>query len=178
MGIRAGMAVALWAAATAQPSAALAQRTPGIDYNLFGPRATCPPYLLYPPGQDLRVTVPTVRKGDQPLPGTYGINTLRELFAVLRACWQPPAEAQAEPGMQISVRLSFNRNGYVIGNPRITYTTPNVSERLRVLYRRAVMESLERCEPLPLTKSLGGAIAGRPISIRYIDDRPIQRLGA
>jgi hypothetical protein len=176
MSLSARLAIVLLAGLTA-PSAAGAQV--GIGCNLLGPRHTCPPYLLYPPGQDLRLTVHTARHAPRKAePKPAGINTLRELFAVLRACWRPPDGADAEPGMQISVRLSFNRAGYIIGAPRFTFVRHDVPERRREAYRRAVMESLERCEPLPLTAGLGGAIAGRPIAIRYVDDRKIHRIGA
>jgi hypothetical protein len=173
---RAAIGVASALAWIALPSALSAQ-TSGIDCNLLGPNAVCPPNLLYPPGQDLRLTVPT--RSDKDPPAIAGsINTLRELFAALRSCWRPPASDRAEQGMEIAVRVSFNRNGYVIGTPRFTFTSPQVSERTRKVYRQAVIDSLEHCEPLPVTKGLGGAMAGRPIAIRYIDNRNIPKIGA
>jgi hypothetical protein len=36
------------------------------------------------------------------------------------------------------------------------------------------MTALERCTPLRFTPGLGGAIAGRPIAIRYVDNRNAQ----
>ena len=38
-------------------------------------------------------------------------------------------------------------------------------------YHDAIMAALERCTPLRFTSGLGGALAGRPIAIRYVDDR-------
>ena len=40
-----------------------------------------------------------------------------------------------------------------------------------MVYREAVTTALERCTPLPFTDGLGGAVAGRPITVRFIDDR-------
>ncbi|HEV7983864.1 MAG TPA: hypothetical protein VGP86_13290 [Xanthobacteraceae bacterium] len=43
--------------------------------------------------------------------------------------------------------------------------------RLPAAYRSAATDMLDRCQPLPLTAGLGGAIAGRPFIISIIDDR-------
>jgi hypothetical protein len=174
---RAAAALMLAALAAAAPAGARAQQSPGIDCNLFGPRKACPPNLLYPPGQDLRLNVQTPPDDAAPAPRAERIDTIRQLFVALRACWRPPAQANSDRGMQISVRLSFNRDGYIIGTPRITYMTHRAPESVREDYRQAVMDSLHGCEPLPLTKALGGAIAGRPIAIRYIDERNIRKIG-
>ena len=37
----------------------------------------------------------------------------------------------------------------------------------RLLYRIAVMEALQRCTPMPFTEGMAGAIAGRPLAIRF-----------
>jgi hypothetical protein len=42
---------------------------------------------------------------------------------------------------------------------------------VRRTYLDAITASLKRCTPLPFTPGLGGALAGRPIAIRFIDDR-------
>ena len=39
------------------------------------------------------------------------INTPTELEAALQACWVPPPMEQSRPGMQITVLMSFKRNG-------------------------------------------------------------------
>ena len=101
----------------------------------------------------------------------HKLNTIREMFDALRACWVPPPASQARHGMQMSVRLSFKRTGEIIGTPRITYTTPGTPPEIRDTYYNAIMAALDRCTPLPFTNAMGGAIAGRPIAIRFIDDR-------
>jgi hypothetical protein len=77
--------------------------------------------------------------------------------------------------MQITVMLSFKRNGELLGKPRITYETPNASEDERLSYRVAMAQALTRCMPLQFTDGLGNALAGRPITIRFIDDRKLQQ---
>jgi hypothetical protein len=148
---------------------------PGVTCNLYGPRHTCEPYLLYPPGQDLRLTVQSRKAGDQREHSDGDrLNTLQDLFAALRACWTPPPEEDMRPGMEVSIRLSFDRAGNILGEPRFTYTTRDVTQAQRNTYRRAVVDSLNRCTPLPLTAGLGGAIAGRPLSIRFVDNRKLR----
>jgi hypothetical protein len=103
------------------------------------------------------------------------LNTLKDLGAALRACWVPPPLAQSRPAMQITVQLSFKRNGELLGNPRITFESAAASEDERLAYRVAVAETLRRCNPLPFTEALGNAVAGRPFTMRFIDDRKLKR---
>jgi hypothetical protein len=98
------------------------------------------------------------------------LNSFAKLFAVLRRCWQPPAEYQF-PGIQITVRFSLTRYGDMNGVPRVTYMSHRATPAARAAYRRAAAAALARCVPLPLTPAFGGAIAGRPMTIRFIDNR-------
>ena len=59
----------------------------------------------------------------------------------------------------------------MIAPPFVTYATPGTKTETKQVYRHAINASLERCAPLPFSKAFGAAIAGRPISIRYVDDR-------
>lgn len=135
-------------------------------------RGPCFPEFEPPFGQDLRLTIESRNDegGDDRKPA-HDLNTLREMFAALRACWIPPAKEDARPGMQMSVRFSFKRNGEIIGEPRVTYVTPDAPEEARKTYRDAITAALARCTPMPFTKGLGGAVAGRPIAIRFTDNR-------
>jgi hypothetical protein len=99
------------------------------------------------------------------------VNTLREVMAALRACWVPPPLAQSRAGMQITVQMSFRRNGELLGQPRITFESPGSSDDERLAYRIAVAKMLKRCAPLPFTEALGNALAGRPFTIRFTDER-------
>jgi hypothetical protein len=98
-------------------------------------------------------------------PSNHFINKVRELHAVLRACWVPPSLAHEH--MTISVRLSFKQNGEILGVPLITYTSLGISEDERQAYRAAVDETLARCTPLPFSHPFGSVIAGRLIYIRF-----------
>jgi hypothetical protein len=166
---RPGVLLAL-AVALVSPCSAAGQSQPGFDCNLYGPTEPCDPYLLYPPSQSLRVVVRT-RAAEESRRHDGRINTLRELFAELRACWRPPVVEHMRSGMDLSVRFSFKRDGNILGEPRFTYVSRAATAAQRDVYRQAVLDSLTACAPLPFTAGLGGAVAGRPIVVRYIDDR-------
>jgi hypothetical protein len=73
--------------------------------------------------------------------------------------------------MQMSVRFSFKRSGDIIGAPRLTFATADAPADTRTIYLKAINASLNACVPLKFTGGLGGALAGRPIAIRYVDNR-------
>jgi hypothetical protein len=150
-------------------------------------RGPCTPEFDYPIGQDLRLTIESKRadtaspganvpapesEGEQREPsGARKLDSIKDLFAALRGCWVPPAESDARPGMQMSVRLAFRRTGEIIGMPRVTYVSPNTPRDVRDRYHDAITQALGRCTPMPFTRGMGGAVAGRPIAIRFVDDR-------
>ena len=49
------------------------------------------------------------------------ISTLNELEAALLDCWEPPPIEQSRPGTQITVLMSFKRNGELFEQPKITF---------------------------------------------------------
>jgi hypothetical protein len=121
-------------------------------------------------GEDLLLTIQS-SKIDEYVKPDHDLNTISDLFAALRSCWQPPDGDNVSPGMQMTIRMSFKRDGVVFGQPRVTYSTRGISKETRATYHDAIVAAITRCAPLQLTKGLGGAIAGRPINIRYVDDR-------
>ena len=88
----------------------------------------------------------------------------------------PPTSNMSRTGMQITYRVAFTRIGEILGKPIITFESPDASDEERLRYRISVAEALTRCTPLPFTEALGNAIAGRPISIRLIDERGQRRI--
>ena len=130
----------------------------------------CLPEFDVPLGGDLRLTVEDRTDAAASAPGGE-VNTIRDMFSALRGCWAPPERNKARQAMTISVRLAFKRNGEILGRPHFTYVSPDTPEETRDIYREAVRMALQRCAPLPFTAGLGAAIAGRPISIRFIDNR-------
>jgi hypothetical protein len=152
----------------------------------------CRPFYGFPLGENLQLTIESKgesdkAKGESDKAGTDGspktdattdhdvadhdVNTIREMFAALRTCWQPPPMDSAHEGMQMSVRFSFTQAGKLKGEPRITYFTPGTSDDIKQLYRHAIAAALDRCTPMAFTPGMAGAIAGRPIAVRFIDNR-------
>src|SRR3954453_17498788 len=136
----------------------------------------CIPEIDYPYGQNLQLTIQTVPPQDQaakyrkPDPD---LDTIGDLFDALRSCWSPPPADSAREGMQMSVRFSFKRSGEIIAAPRLTFSTAGAPADTRATYLKAINASLGACLPLKFTGSLGGALAGRPIAIRYVDNREL-----
>jgi hypothetical protein len=99
------------------------------------------------------------------------VNTIRDVFAKLRSCWKPPPASQANP-IDITVIVSFNRAGEILGQPRITYESEQATDNDRLQYRIAVMEALQRCAPMPFTEGMAGAVAGRPFAVQFRNRKP------
>jgi hypothetical protein len=138
----------------------------------------CIPEIDYPYGENLQLTIETVPPQDQAAKyqkPDHDLDTIGDLFAALRSCWSPPPADSAREGMQMSVRFSFRRSGEIIAAPRLTYSTAGVSADTRAAYLKAINASLDACMPLKFTGGLGGALAGRPIAIRYVDNRELGR---
>ena len=94
------------------------------------------------------------------------VNTIKDVFARLSSCWKPPPLALANP-IDITVIVSFNRAGDILGHPRITYESPKATDNDRLAYRVAVMEALQRCSPMPFTETMAGAVAGHPFAVQF-----------
>jgi hypothetical protein len=136
----------------------------------------CIPEIDYPYGENLQLTVESVppqNDADKYKKPDHDLNTIGDLFAALRSCWTPPPADTAREGMQMSVRFSFKRSGEMIGAPRMTYFAEGASPDTRATYLKAINASLDACMPMKFTGDLGGALAGRPIAIRYVDNREL-----
>jgi len=101
------------------------------------------------------------------------VNTIKEVMEHLGTCWKPPPASRAK-AMDITIIVSFNRSGAIMGRPRITYESPEADDNDRLAYRVAVMEALQRCTPMPFTESMAGAVAGHPFAIKFHNSRKPQ----
>ena len=109
-------------------------------------------------------------QNDRP-PGPEKVNTIREVFEKLFSCWKPPPVATVNP-MDITVVVSFNRAGQILGHPRISYESAEATDFDRLAYRVAVMEALQRCTPMPFTETMAAAAAGRPFAVQFRNAKP------
>lgn len=139
-------------------------------------RGPCIPEIDYPYGENLQLTIESVPSQDKAkyVRPDHDLDTIGDLFAELRSCWSPPPADSAAEGMQMTVRFSFKRDGGIIAAPRLTFATAGASADTRTTYLKAINASLDACMPLKFTGGLGGALAGRPIAIRYIDNRELE----
>jgi hypothetical protein len=139
--------------------------------------------LAYPPdggvpsSRTLRMTVAASDDGSDkpanspPLEEGQRVNTLHEMFAAIRECWEPPPPAKSRPGMEYTVRFTFKSDGELIAPPHMTYATHDVPDDVRNVYREAVEATFKRCTPMHFTASMAAAIAGRPMGYRFFDNR-------
>jgi hypothetical protein len=150
-------------------------------------RGPCMPYYEPPFSEDLRLTIVStddnaagkdagVAKSDQAGGETdaandHPLDSISAMFAALRACWVPPPKEEARPGMEYTIRFAFKRDGEIVAPPRVTYASHDAPADVRDVYREAVDAALKRCTPLHFSDGMGGAVAGRPIAIRFVDNR-------
>ncbi len=109
----------------------------------------------------------TVRVGagqSYAVPATLG--RFAEVGPALGRCFAPP------PGLawgSITLRVSFRRDGSVFGEPRVPYSDAATADQKSAL-AHSLLDGLKRCAPLPLSPSLGAAVAGEIFAIRFIHE--------
>ena len=149
--------------------------TPFCSVFNHGP---CIPEIADPYGENLQVTIQSQPSHDDATKyqkPDHDLNTIGDLFAALRSCWSPPPADEAREGMQMSVLFSFNKSGVMIAPPRMTFATQGAPADIRDAYFKSINASLSGCEPFKFTAGLGDDIAGRPIMIRYVDNRDLEK---
>jgi hypothetical protein len=81
----------------------------------------------------------------------------------LAACWRPPHDDD-----QVTVRLSFTREGAVIGEPRIVFARSTGGRADDAALAASMLAAIRECAPLNFSAQLGAAIAGQVLDIRFI----------
>ena len=100
------------------------------------------------------VTTDERRSGPVDLPQEVGPSLL--------ARWRAPHQ-----GDQVTVQLSFKRDGSIFGKPRINYLKPVDSSDTQAL-TESIYKALEACLPLQFTPQLAANIAGQVFVIRFV----------
>ena len=92
-------------------------------------------------------------------------NTLKDLWTSLNGCL---AGAGPNDGWELTLVFSLKRDGALLGKPRVTYAKlpPDQDEQKRITEN--IARAMNACLPISITDGLGGAIAGRPITIRLV----------
>jgi hypothetical protein len=81
----------------------------------------------------------------------------------IAACWRPPHDDD-----QVTVRVSFTRNGAVIGEPRIVFVQSSGGRADDPALVHSMVTAIRDCTPLHFSAQLGSAIAGQVLDIRFI----------
>jgi hypothetical protein len=81
----------------------------------------------------------------------------------LAACWRP-----AHDDDQVTVRMSFTRDGAVIGEPRIVYARSSGGAADDSGLAQSMLTAVRDCTPLHFSAQLGSAIAGQVLDIRFV----------
>jgi hypothetical protein len=92
------------------------------------------------------------------------VDTINEMFSAIVACWEPPP---GTAGMTLTLQFSIRRNGALIGKPRATFSRLGNDDTLNRAFVASVVEALDKALPLPVSDSMGGAIAGRTLFPRF-----------
>ncbi len=94
------------------------------------------------------------------------LNRFVEVGQALGRCFAVPAGVTWG---SITLRVAFKRDGSVFGLPRVPFSdaaTPDQKTELA----RSLLAGLKSCTPLPLSPSLGAAVAGEIFAIRFIHE--------
>jgi hypothetical protein len=81
----------------------------------------------------------------------------------IAACWRPPHDDD-----QVTVRVSFTRDGAVIGEPRVVFVRSSGGGAEDAALASSMMTAIRDCTPLHFSARLGSAIAGQVLDIRFI----------
>ncbi len=95
-------------------------------------------------------------------------NDLRALFGYLGACMKGVG---GEPGAELTIAFSLKRDGSLFGKPHVTYSRLPSDPGDRARFLDDVAGKFSACFPAPITDGLGGAIAGRRLTMRFVPPR-------
>jgi hypothetical protein len=104
--------------------------------------------------------------------GEATVDRLDQIGPALRRCWRPPAIDAQSGDASASVRFSLRRDGTLFGQPRVTWEMRRAPSGLRERFTDSLMRAVRDCTPMRLSPGLGGSIAGRPITIRFLGRAP------
>ena len=80
----------------------------------------------------------------------------------IAACWRAPHQ-----GDQITVQLSFKRDGSIFGKPKVNYVKPMNGSSAHAL-SASIFQAIDACLPLDFTPLLAANIAGQVFVIGFV----------
>lgn len=131
-----------------------------------------PQNLPYTEGFVLDVSTPTVDDDLPPQKLTTVLNRYRQVADTLAQCWSPPVTFDDRRWEQVTLRVSFRRDGTINGLPRIPHAAEGLTQAARSDLTQSLTSALRRCTPLTFSPALGAAVAGQIFAIRFIQQDP------
>lgn len=129
------------------------------------------PPVLGPFPQGFAVTVPVSSGQLSMATGPALLDRYPDVAAEIGRCWSTGLDEADAHWHDLTLRVSFRRDGAVNGLPRIVHVTAPADPTARERGRMSLMAGLRRCTPLPFSASLGRAIAGQIFAIRFVQQR-------
>ena len=97
------------------------------------------------------------------------IDRVDTLSPYLGACVEKRLSGEVFTGQrEATFSVSFRRDGSIFGQPTRTHSFPAADTADQAKFLRMTEDAIRSCAPLPFSKGLGEAIAGRPYRFRYI----------
>jgi hypothetical protein len=96
------------------------------------------------------------------------IDDLSTVGPYLQSCLSRQPQPRGDIRREATLRFSFRRDGTLIGEPFVTRSEPKRETPGQAEFVAGRIAALKSCTPLPLSAELGGAIAGRPYTFRFI----------
>jgi hypothetical protein len=96
------------------------------------------------------------------------IDDLSTVGPYLQSCLSRQPQPAGDIKREATLRFSFRRDGALIGEPFVTRSEPKREAPGQAEFIAGRIAALKACAPLPLSAELGGAIAGRPYTFRFI----------
>ncbi|WP_131193885.1 hypothetical protein [Lichenihabitans psoromatis] len=118
--------------------------------------------------QGFVMTVPVGPDGHSKLAAApTTLNRYVDVASALGACWVAPSAQDSRWG-QITLRVSFKRDGSVNGIPRLIAAAPPSGRSTESDLKSSLLSALSHCAPLHISPSLGNAIAGQIFAISFV----------
>ncbi len=129
-----------------------------------------PPLPPVPYTQGFALTVP-VTPGSASSRTPAVLDRYADVAATLSQCWSPRLSADDARWRDLTLRVSFRRDGRINGIPRVVHVSDPADGAVERRARESLLVALSRCTPLSLSPSLGQAIAGQIFAIRFVQQR-------
>lgn len=99
-----------------------------------------------------------------PVPAPASVATLKQLYAYLDHCLHG---VSGPPGAQLTIAFALKRDGSLLGLPHVAFLRASRDSE-RAVFLDAVAEKFSSCLPAPISDGLGGAVAGRRLTLRFV----------